>query len=102
MEPECRWSAASRWARCCACPPAAAAAAGAAKAPWADHGRQRRQPDGRSGAVIIDIRGLHRTFHVGEETVHALAGVDLGIERGELVAITGSSGSGKSTLMNIL
>jgi putative ABC transport system ATP-binding protein len=52
--------------------------------------------------VIIDIRGLHRTFHVGDETVHALAGVDLGIARGELVAITGASGSGKSTLMNIL
>jgi len=55
-----------------------------------------------SEAPIIDIRNLHRTFHVGGETVHALAGVDVAIARGELVAITGASGSGKSTMMNIL
>jgi putative ABC transport system ATP-binding protein len=52
--------------------------------------------------MIIDIRGLQRTFRVGDETVRALAGVDLAIERGELVALTGASGSGKSTLMNII
>jgi putative ABC transport system ATP-binding protein len=52
--------------------------------------------------MIIDAVGLRRTFRVGDETIHALDGVDLSIRRGELVAITGSSGSGKTTLMNIL
>jgi putative ABC transport system ATP-binding protein len=52
--------------------------------------------------VLIEIRGLHRVYQVGEEKVHALNGVDLDIETNEYVAIMGPSGSGKSTLMNIL
>ena len=52
--------------------------------------------------MIIRVTNLRREFTVGIETIHALDGVDLSIERGEMVAIMGSSGSGKSTLMNIL
>uniref|UniRef100_A0A832I5D0 ABC transporter ATP-binding protein n=1 Tax=Eiseniibacteriota bacterium TaxID=2212470 RepID=A0A832I5D0_UNCEI len=52
--------------------------------------------------TLIEIRGLHRVYQVGEERVHALNGVDLDIARNEYVAIMGPSGSGKSTLMNIL
>jgi putative ABC transport system ATP-binding protein len=52
--------------------------------------------------VIISVRGLRKTYRVGEERVHALRGVDLDIRRNEFVAIMGASGSGKSTLMNIL
>jgi len=51
---------------------------------------------------VIDVRDLRRTYHLGDHTVHALAGVTLQIARGDYVAIMGSSGSGKSTLMNIL
>jgi putative ABC transport system ATP-binding protein len=45
---------------------------------------------------------VHKTFGEGDAAVHALAGVDLIIRRGEFVAIMGPSGSGKSTAMNIL
>jgi len=51
---------------------------------------------------VVALSGLSRDFVVGENVVHALVGVDLRIDKGELVAIMGPSGSGKSTLMNTL
>lgn len=51
---------------------------------------------------LITLRGVERTYVVGEERVRALAGVDLTIGRNEFVAIMGPSGSGKSTLMNLI
>lgn len=50
----------------------------------------------------IVARGLHKTFHVGGQAVRALRGVDLTVERGEVVAVVGPSGSGKSTLIRCL
>ena len=55
-----------------------------------------------SEAGIIEVRGLTKTYQVGDVAVHALRGVDLQIGKGEFVAIIGASGSGKSTLFHIL
>jgi len=51
---------------------------------------------------LIEIRDLWRHYPAGEDRIAVLKGVNLTIERGEMVAIIGASGSGKSTLMNIL
>ena len=51
---------------------------------------------------VIETRDLRKTYVMGDSEIHALDGVSLHVERGDLLAITGPSGSGKSTLMNIL
>ena len=51
---------------------------------------------------MIELRGLTRQFHVGDQTVHALREVSLAIPDGDYLALMGPSGSGKSTLLHIL
>lgn len=52
--------------------------------------------------LVIEGDKLTKIYRMGEIDVHALRGVSLGIQRGEVVSIMGPSGSGKSTLMNII
>ncbi|MBS4050647.1 MAG: ABC transporter ATP-binding protein, partial [Methylomonas sp.] len=51
---------------------------------------------------MIQLSNIHRDFQVGEQTVHALNGVDLSVRHGDYVSVMGPSGSGKSTLLNII
>jgi putative ABC transport system ATP-binding protein len=60
------------------------------------------QPGETAAAALIRLTGVTKVYGQGDAQVHALAGVDLDIRRGEFVAIMGPSGSGKSTAMNII
>ena len=51
---------------------------------------------------MIRLKNIHKSYVMGKNSLHVLKGIDLNVEKGELVSIMGSSGSGKSTLLNIL
>ena len=63
----------------------------------ADRGAQLK----REG-IVIRTYDLWKSYTMGDQEIHAVAGVDMEIRRGEYVAIMGPSGSGKSTLMNLI
>jgi putative ABC transport system ATP-binding protein len=55
-----------------------------------------------SDDLIIQATDIHKTYHTGAVAVQALRGVDLNVQKGEMVAVMGPSGCGKTTLLNCL
>ncbi|MBX2982380.1 MAG: ABC transporter ATP-binding protein [Flavobacteriales bacterium] len=51
---------------------------------------------------MIQLKNIHKSYHMGSNVLQVLKGIDLHIRKGEMVSIMGSSGSGKSTLLNII
>ena len=58
--------------------------------------------DRQSGAALLSARGLAKSYKLGRTRVDVLAGADLDVAAGEMLAIVGASGSGKSTLLHLL
>ena len=63
--------------------------------------RPEHGENGHGAVSVLELRGVSKTYGQEPATVHALAGVDLSVRAGELVAVMGPSGSGKSTLLTI-
>jgi lipoprotein-releasing system ATP-binding protein len=59
-------------------------------------------PQSAPPTPLVLVNNLHRSFQMGNQTVHVLNGITMTIQRGEMVAIIGASGAGKSTLLHIL
>ena len=51
---------------------------------------------------IIEIKDVQKQYQVGESVIRAVDGIDLTVQKGEFVCISGRSGSGKSTLLSLL
>jgi putative ABC transport system ATP-binding protein len=58
--------------------------------------------DQTSASIVVEVRGVHKTYPRGSETLDVLQGVDVEVERGEFLALMGPSGSGKTTLLNLI
>ncbi len=73
---------------------------GPASPPAVAHHLQERP--GPHDGLVLDVRGLTKVFGAGHVAVHAVDGVDLAVQRGEIVLIMGPSGSGKTTLLTMI
>ena len=51
---------------------------------------------------LVQVKDLHKSFHLGNQEVEVLRGINLNVYRGEMLAVVGASGAGKSTLLHIM
>jgi putative ABC transport system ATP-binding protein len=51
---------------------------------------------------MIELKNIHKTYYIGQNGLHVLKGVNLSVDKGEMISIMVSSGSGKSTLLNVI
>jgi lipoprotein-releasing system ATP-binding protein len=64
---------------------------------------QKQMPlDSSSGGILLEAKGIRKSFFKGKTEIPVIRGVDMTIKAGEMVAITGASGVGKSTLLHVL
>lgn len=64
--------------------------------------QEKIQIEKKRDDTVITVKNLYKIYHIGDNKVRALNGVDFTIKRGQFCAIVGTSGSGKSTLLNML
>lgn len=64
--------------------------------------QEKIQTEKKRDDTVITVKNLYKIYHIGDNKVRALNGVDFTIKRGQFCAIVGTSGSGKSTLLNML
>ncbi len=55
-----------------------------------------------NGSAVIEIAGLEKSYGEGPNRIRVIRGIDLNVNKGEVVAVTGPSGTGKSTLLNLV
>jgi lipoprotein-releasing system ATP-binding protein len=60
------------------------------------------EPEPRSDALLLEARGLHKSYWLGEKEIHVLRGASFSLRAGEMVSLVGPSGVGKSTFLHVV
>src|SRR5689334_18151785 len=89
-----RWWPPSPW-RSAISPPSIRRPRRAASPPWTGCGRNELAP-------LVEARGVHKSYWLGEKEIHVLRGATFSLEAGEMASLVGPSGVGKSTFLHVI